>query len=737
MNSKHATLALACCIAITALNAEEAEETKQLAEQPEPDIQEQTGEITEELVVYADPLSHSAFPSDVSIIKDDILERLGTESLGAVIESVPGARNASFGQAVGRPVIHGMDGPRIRVLYDRTRTMDVSVSSADHPPSVEPFIAQQIEVLKGPNTLLFGSGSSGGVINTETGRIPKSQALEPFNYRVETRYTGNSAKTALAGRVDMNLGSNLVLHLDSFQKVADPYDIPGCAESSYLEAREAEEHEEEEEHHEEEEEEEEDHEEEEEVCGTLEGSQLDLGGTAIGASYVHERGFVGVAFSSVDSQFGIPIAHAHAHGEEEEHHEEEEEEEEEDHEEEEEEGHHEEEEDTSIDLSHQRVDFEAGIIDPFGVFEDLNIRLGLSNYEHDEILGDEPVTTFKRDSARDLRIVLRSKELGGWRHAIGFQHGGSEFSLITEGHGVGPADSSYTSLFWVSHVQRGGYDYQLGTRIEQIQYEESTLGTKDFRVYGLSGGVAKFLGDDLRLNGELNLSSRAPTVEELLVEGEHFATASEIESNPDLDNESMMAVGLGLLYIGDMGEFTVNAYHRSVDGFIYEAPTGEIHDELPVYSYFQRDTRFTGMDLMLESPLHSDGRWSVNGRIGYDFVLARIDHATNENLPRKPAGRLTLGLDVTGDLFAMSATYARHGEVSASDTAELELPTDAYGDLTVDLEYKLETQMQANMIFFIRGRNLLDEEQRPHTPIVKDMVPLPGRSLELGVRIRN
>ena len=720
MNKRYAVLVLTCSIGTSAVIAEERE-SEDSTEEPAVKIEEHSGEITEELIVHADPLSHAGLPSDIAVITGSALERLGTDSLGAVIESVPGARNASFGQAVGRPVIHGMGGPRVQVLYDRTRTMDVSVSSADHPPSIEPFIAQQIEVLKGPNTLLFGSGSSGGVINTETGRIPKSQTLEPFNYRVESRYTGNGGKSALVGRVDMNVGTNIVVHLDSFQKVAGPYDIPGCAESAYLHELEDEEEKEEIGEHPEEEE-------EEEVCGTLEGSQFDLSGTAIGASYVHEHGFVGIALSTTDSDFGIPIVHAHGHGEEEDDH---------DREDDENGPHDEEEEQTSIDLSHQRLDFEAGFRDPFGAFEDLNIRFGSSDYEHDEILGEQPVTTFKRNNGRDLRVVLRSKKLGGWHHAIGFQRGGSEFSLIAEEHSVGPADSSYTSVFWVSQAEHGGFEYQLGTRIEQIQYRAPNLNTRDFTVYGVSGGLTKFVTDNLRMSGELNLSSRAPTVEELLVEGEHFATASVIESNPNLENESMSALGVSLLYFGRVGDFTATAYHRSVSGFIYEAPTGEIHDQLPIYSYFQRDTRFTGIDMLLDSPIYSGDQLSVNGSIGYDFVQAKVDHSTNEHLPRKPSGRLTMGLTVSTDLLTMSASYARHGEVSASETAEDELPTDGYGDLIIDLEFKPRTGPKRDLFVFFRGKNLLDEEQRPHTSFVKDMVPLPSRSLEFGVRIRN
>ena len=98
-----------------------------------------------------------------------------------------------------------MDGPRILVLYDRLRPMDVASYPGDHPPLVDPFFALQIEVLKGPNTLLFGSGSSGGVINTETGRILSEIPQDPTSYRLEMRTRDNDGRNFLAGRADISV----------------------------------------------------------------------------------------------------------------------------------------------------------------------------------------------------------------------------------------------------------------------------------------------------------------------------------------------------------------------------------------------------------------------------------------------------------------------------------------------------------------------------------------------------
>ena len=129
-------------------------------------------ESIEEVVVRAHPLSAEGLAQPVSILKSDELNRAASASIGDTLSILPGVNSSSFGQAVGRPVIRGLGGPRVKVMEDRIDTLDVSVSSPDHATTIEPFVANSVEVLKGPSTLLYGSGAIGGVIDVHTGRIP-------------------------------------------------------------------------------------------------------------------------------------------------------------------------------------------------------------------------------------------------------------------------------------------------------------------------------------------------------------------------------------------------------------------------------------------------------------------------------------------------------------------------------------------------------------------------------------
>ena len=126
----------------------------------------------EEVIVRAHPLSAEGLAQPVAVLSGETLNRVVSPSLAETLRDIPGVHSSSFGQAVGRPVIRGLGGPRVKVMEDRIDSLDVSVSSPDHMTMVEPFTAESIEVLKGPSTLLYGSGAIGGVVDVHTGRIP-------------------------------------------------------------------------------------------------------------------------------------------------------------------------------------------------------------------------------------------------------------------------------------------------------------------------------------------------------------------------------------------------------------------------------------------------------------------------------------------------------------------------------------------------------------------------------------
>src|SRR5688572_25063961 len=145
------------------------------------------------------PTTADAMSRPVEVLSGEALDEAKANSLGETVGKLPGVQSSYFGPGVGRPIVRGFDGARVQVLSDGLGSGDVSTVSVDHAVSIEPFLADQIEVLKGPATLLYGSGAIGGAVNVVDGRIPEGLTGEPLEGRAELRAgTVSDERTAMA-----------------------------------------------------------------------------------------------------------------------------------------------------------------------------------------------------------------------------------------------------------------------------------------------------------------------------------------------------------------------------------------------------------------------------------------------------------------------------------------------------------------------------------------------------------
>jgi iron complex outermembrane recepter protein len=222
------------------------------------------------VVVNASPLRKTAeeLSQPAEVLTGEGLDRTKAATLGETVERLPGVQASNFGAGVGRPIIRGLDGPRTAVLSGGLSSQDVSTISQDHATAIEPFLSDQIEVLKGPATLLYGSGAIGGVVNVVDGRIAERALDDALSGRAEVRYDSvNKGKTAMA-RIDaMGANGALALHADGLYRDFDDYDTPdGEQTNSFVETRSG----------------------------------------ALGASYIGADGFIGVSLSRFDNRYGNP-----------------------------------------------------------------------------------------------------------------------------------------------------------------------------------------------------------------------------------------------------------------------------------------------------------------------------------------------------------------------------------------------------------------------------------------------
>ncbi len=102
------------------------------------------------------PLDVFSSPLPTEALSEDRLRRAQSVSLAHALAELPGINALSTGQQIGKPVIRGLAGPRVLVLEDGSRLEDYSWSDEDGP-SVDARLAQRVEVIRGPASVLYGS----------------------------------------------------------------------------------------------------------------------------------------------------------------------------------------------------------------------------------------------------------------------------------------------------------------------------------------------------------------------------------------------------------------------------------------------------------------------------------------------------------------------------------------------------------------------------------------------------
>ncbi len=204
--------------------------TQSLAQQPALNeaVAPHNHQMLEEILVTANPLGRDSndLSQSATVLEGQALSRQLASSLGETLARMPGLSNASFGENVGRPVIRGLQGARVGVLNNSLAVSDASSVSQDHAVSVEPFLTDQIEVLRGPTTLLFGSGAIGGVVNMVTPSIPQAIPEEGYSGRATVQANTAADEEFAAGRLDLGQGA-FALHLDGFLPRSNSYHLLG------------------------------------------------------------------------------------------------------------------------------------------------------------------------------------------------------------------------------------------------------------------------------------------------------------------------------------------------------------------------------------------------------------------------------------------------------------------------------------------------------------------------------
>ncbi|XSG81178.1 MAG: TonB-dependent receptor domain-containing protein [Methyloligella sp. ZOD6] len=662
------------------------------------------------------------------------IERSQAQSFGDLFFEKPGATSSTFAPGASRPILRGLDGHRVDIQENGIGIGDVSALGGDHGVPIDPLAAERVEIIRGPQSLRYTSGSVGGVVNAINDRIPVD--IAPGTTRLEAQGAGVTVDDGYDGAVKFdNRTGNVAVHVDAFGRNAEDYETPlGIQENSFVETE----------------------------------------GQSAGATLFFDRGFLGTSVSRFASDYGIPggeeaelgihidmeqvrwtnrgayrplngpveevrfwlgysdykhdeigLEHEHAHEDEHEHEEEEHAHEEDEHEHEEEhaeEHEHEHEDEGEVvhgtfarktweartEFQHRTVTTGAG---------PLNGMLGFS-WTHDDLDTEgEAEELLAPNTTRDVAAYL-------------FE----ELELSER--------LRLQAAARLEHREVDGYAPEVPSDLLPPPDEIATFAAgRDFTPFSASIGLERDLPNAMVLRADAQYAERAPTASELFSKGPHHASGTFEIGDPDLEIETAKSIEIGLARDTGRFRFAANAYHTDFDGFIFQQLTGitcneafescGIADgEFDQVLTGQQDATFTGAELQGAYDLTeiAGGIFGVTGQ--YDFIHAKFADGTY--VPRIPPHRLGGGAYWQDEHWLARVTLLHAFE--QDEVAANEYETPGYDLLNASLSWSGalgQGQFGERLTLGVAADNLLDDEIRNAASFKADQVLLPGRSFKL------
>lgn len=727
--------------------------------------------VLEVIDIKASPLhasvTESALP--VTVLSGENLKMRQASTLGDTLKNEVGVHSNFYGSVASSPIIRGLDGPRVLMTQNGLDTGDASRIGPDHSVSAEASTAEQIEVLRGPATLFYGSGAIGGVVNVVDERIP-TRLDSKASWLVQRESVNNEKLVSASGQTAVG---STAFYADAFVRENGNYKVPKALTTEHKHDH-AHEHEANELH---------DDTTSAEPTWHIANTQNKASGFTLGSSYLLDNGFVGVSYGRLDRDYGIPgHSHLDAHSEE---------------------GDHEapshEDEAVLASLQQNRVQLLSELRFSEGWLQGMNTRLGYTDYQHAEIEAGVVGTTFKNQS-QEARIELLHREWQHFKGGFSLHYKRSDFEAQGEEAFTPPSTSKMHALGWLEEKHFGPVLLQLGARVERATVAASDVvlpffeahsqghheahhdddhhspadhdhndsaehfaSQQTFTPLSFSTGVVWDFTEGYNLGVSWSRSERAPSASELYAFGSHLSTGSyEIGAlfvpNPEthakeafvrttepLKMEVSNNLDVTLRKIrGDFG-FVLNAFYNEIDNYYYQKNTGlfsgakpgahDTHDsadeahehasELPVYVFQAQDARLYGFEAQFIWKFSPAFTWTNQA----DYIRAQLKEGGD--LPRTPPLRLSSTLGWQGEQFSSELRvthYSKQDKIDAYEGA-----TKGYTLLDAHLNYHFQWAKQ-ELAFYVKGSNLTNQEAKVHSSFLKEQTPLPGRSLGIGLR---
>lgn len=713
------------------------------------------------------PLSQKIQASKIELSGTELNKRKA-DSLGETLSQLPGIDSGFFGSAAGRPQIRGFGGHRVQTLLNSIPVEDMSSVSEEQFIPVEPFLADSINVIKGPTAVIaYGGQAMAGVVDLQDGRIPLSP-INGFNSRAEVKTGYNATSTALAKLSGGNESFNF--NLNMINKDRGDYDIPGHTKDSNCKQW-------------------------SEVVGAalfadqcqiqygqpvwqwnellkryedatpieqqiITDRSIDNDGTVLnsshhttslsaGGSYTSQNRLLGMAYGYTDTNRGIPGFMRSGTS-------------------------------APVDFNLRgniRILSQGNRVDMKYIehwdnnwLESLNLDTAYSHQVDDEQMAGVSVNQFELTS-----WVISPKLYHNWSSnfdgVIGLQYDARAYEGEGYDNYMPKVDSQSYAAYTLQTLHLGPVTFELGGRYDAIKHQANTEGyhagrglganvkDRNFYLQSYSGSMQWDILQNWSTRVNYVHAERAPEMNELYASNPHYALLIEEQGNSNLNKEVNRSLELNTTaQIADL-QLMASWYQNQFDDFIYLGGTGINRGGTYVREWRQADTNNQGLevqavytfpwqtwgifelraftDKVKNTPRYQyDGSYHIfNSRPALPGEREEYFRRALEgsSMPRTPQSKTGAELNWQYNALMVSIDYVRYH--SQNDVAKFERPSESYSLLGANI---MVDQVIANIPtqFYLSLENLTDEDARPHNSFIRHLSPMPGRSAAIGVRIQ-
>lgn len=609
------------------------------------------------------------------------IDEHGAFSLTDALAKMPGVDQLSTGPGVSKPVVRGLYGNRVLVLFSGLR-FDNQQWQDEHGMGLSDIGIQKVEVIKGPLSLLYGTGAMGGVIN-----IIEESAPEKGTSETDVKLTGytNTGGLTLQGGTKVNRGNKWYRIRGAVTNHADYTDgnherVLNSRFNGYY----------------------------------LKGS---MGFTKANWHSVNHYSFsynnFGFIFNDIthfmesDSRWSRQMSGPHHKVM------------------------------LNILSSINKIQLKNSV---------LNLNVGVqSNYRAEDEGGDE-LSLQMHLLTTQYALKWNKRLSQHWSLVVANNSSYENNTNFGKRKIVPDANlaESALSVYLKNEYDHWIMEYGLGGGVKYIQTLETpsvNSAEKDIDPFEqlrpfYNGMVGVSYIPDSRLNVKANLATgvRAPNLAELSSNGLHEGIYTYEIGDPDMSNEQNINGDVGFYYSDNVIDFSVSGYYNHFNGYVYLEPTSEEWFGFPIYRFVQHDADIYGSEWTVGiSPPFTKG---VRLAATYSQLVGKLDDG--EYLPYMPAQKVKP--EIRYD-YSMKNGKSFYGFVSSDfvltqdkiNVEENETP--AYTLLNAGFGFRFSSA-KAGYSINLSGTNLLNEAYYDHMSRLKNFGLLNmGRNVVITLKV--